>query len=61
MATLMEADNLIVVISGTHKAEIAHEMIEGEVSENVPATLLRTHPALKVYLDSAAASKIIAL
>jgi glucosamine-6-phosphate deaminase len=61
MATLLEADNLIVVVSGTHKAEITHEMIEGEVSENVPATLLRNHPALKIYLDSDAASKILAL
>ena len=60
MATLMEADNLIVVISGTHKAEIAHEMVEGKVSADVPATLLRNHPALKIYLDSDAASKIIA-
>jgi len=56
----MEADNLIVVISGTHKAEIAHEMVEGKVSADVPATLLRNHPALKIYLDSDAASKIIA-
>jgi glucosamine-6-phosphate deaminase len=61
MATLLEADNLIVVVSGTHKAEITHEMIEGKVSENVPATLLRNHPALKIYLDSDAASKILAL
>lgn len=61
MATLLEADNLIVVVSGTHKAEITHEMIEGNVSENVPATLLRNHPALKIYLDSDAASKILAL
>ncbi len=61
MATLLEADNLIVVVSGTHKAEITHEMIEGKVSENIPATLLRNHPALKVFLDSDAASKILAL
>jgi glucosamine-6-phosphate deaminase len=61
IATLMEANNLIVVVSGTHKAEITHEMIEGNVSPDVPATLLRNHPALKIYLDSDAASKIIAL
>ena len=61
MATLLEANNLIVVVSGTQKAEITHEMIEGKVSENVPATLLRNHPALKVYMDSDAASKILAL
>lgn len=61
MATLMEARNLVVVVSGIHKAEIANQMIEREVSPEVPGTLLRGHPSLKVYLDSAAASKIISL
>ena len=60
IATLLEASNVIVVVSGTHKAEIAQEMIEGKVSEDLPATLLRNHPALNIYLDSDAASKIIA-
>lgn len=60
IATLMEASNLVVVVSGTHKAEITQEMIEGEVSADVPATLLRKHSALKIYLDSDAASKIVA-
>jgi len=61
IATLMEANNLIVVVSGVNKADIAREMIEGKVSADVPATLLRSHSALKVYLDSDAASKIIGL
>jgi len=61
IATLMDANNLIVVVSGVNKADIAREMIEGKVSADVPATLLRSHSALKVYLDSDAASKIIGL
>ena len=60
MATLLEANNLIVVVSGQHKADITQKMIEDDMSPNVPATLLRNHPALKIYLDSDAASKIIA-
>ncbi len=59
MATLLDADNLIVVVSGEHKAEITQQMLEAQVSENVPATQLRNHPALRIYLDSDAASKII--
>lgn len=59
IGTLLKANNLIVVVSGKHKAEITQQMLEAEVSENVPATLLRNHPALRIYLDSDAASKII--
>ena len=60
IATLLEANNVIVVVSGEQKAEITQGMIEGKVSESLPATLLRNHPALKIYLDSDAASKIVA-
>jgi galactosamine-6-phosphate isomerase len=60
IATLLEARNVIVVVSGKTKADITHGMIEGAVSQDLPATLLRNHPALKIYLDSDAASKIVA-
>ena len=59
IATLLEARNLILVVSGIHKADITQKVLEEAVSENLPGTLLRDHPALKIYLDSEAASKII--
>jgi len=59
LKTLMEAKNIILVISGKHKADITQKIIEEKISEDLPATLLRNHPALKIYLDSDAASKII--
>jgi len=61
LQTLMEVKNVILVISGKQKADITQKILEDKVSENLPATLLRNHPALKIYLDSDAASKIIAL
>jgi len=60
LQTLMEAKNIILVISGKQKADITQKILEDKISENLPATLLRNHPALKIYLDSDAASKIIA-
>jgi len=60
LSTLMEARNIILLIGGKHKADIAQKILEEPVSENLPATLLRNHPALRIYLDSDAASKIIA-
>jgi galactosamine-6-phosphate isomerase len=61
LKTLMEAKNIMLLISGKHKADITQKILEDAVSEDLPATLLRNHPALKIYLDSDAASKIIAL
>jgi glucosamine-6-phosphate isomerase len=56
LATLMEARNLILLVSSRHKAEIVQKVLEGEISEQLPASLLRRHPQLKVYLDKEAAS-----
>lgn len=56
LATLMEARHVFLLISGRHKAEIVHKILEGEISEQLPASLFRRHPGLKVYLDKDAAS-----
>ena len=59
LATLMEARHIILLVSGKHKAEITRKMIEDEISEKLPATLLRNHPSFKIYLDAEAAGKMI--
>lgn len=59
LATLMEARNIFLLISGRHKAEIAQKIIEDEISERLPASLLRRHTALKVFMDADAASRMI--
>jgi glucosamine-6-phosphate isomerase len=56
LATLMEAGTIILLVSGRHKAEIVRKVLEGEISEQLPASLLRHHPGLRVYLDKEAAS-----
>jgi len=59
LATIMEARNIILLVGGKHKADIIQKVIEGEISEKLPATLLRRHPSFKIYLDADAASKIV--
>ncbi|HTE33759.1 MAG TPA: glucosamine-6-phosphate deaminase [Chryseolinea sp.] len=56
MATLMEAKHIILVVSGTHKAEIVRQVFSREISEDLPATLLRNHPNCTTFLDTDAAS-----
>jgi 6-phosphogluconolactonase/glucosamine-6-phosphate isomerase/deaminase len=58
LATLLEAKNIVLLISGLHKADIAKRILEEEISEQLPATLLRNHPQLKIYLDNEAGSLI---
>lgn len=58
LATLMEAKHVILLVSGRHKAEVVKKVLEGEISEALPASLLRNHKDLKVYLDKEAAALI---
>lgn len=58
LATLMQARNIILLVSGQHKAEIVREVLEEEISEQSPASLLRNHPGVKIYLDKEAAALI---
>lgn len=55
LGTLMESKNIFLLANGIKKAEIVKKILEGEISEDVPATLLRKHPNGGIYLDSEAA------
>jgi 6-phosphogluconolactonase/glucosamine-6-phosphate isomerase/deaminase len=52
----MKARMLLLIVSGVHKAGILQQALEGPVTKQVPASLLRDHPALYVVADAAAAS-----
>lgn len=56
IANLMEARHVILLVSGSKKAEIVKQVLEEEISEHLPASSLRRHKNLSVYLDAEAAS-----
>ena len=56
LANLLEARNIILLASGPHKAAIIKQVLEGEISDEFPASILRNHPALYIFLDKEAAS-----
>ncbi len=58
LATLTEARHIILIVSGRHKAQIVQQVLDEEISEALPASLLRKHQGLKVYLDKEAAAMI---
>ena len=53
---VMHARRLILAAKGTHKAAIVRQMLQGPVTEAVPASILRMHPACEFLLDADAAS-----
>lgn len=58
MATIMEAKEIMLVVNGAHKANIVQKVLEGDISEQLPASYLRNHLGLSVYLDKDAAQLI---
>lgn len=56
--TLMAARHLICTVPGVNKAAAVKAMLEGTVREDCPATILRTHPSARMFIDEAAASML---
>jgi glucosamine-6-phosphate deaminase len=55
IATIMEAKRLRVLALGKHKAEIVREVLEGAVGDLIPATFLRGHADVELWIDREAA------
>jgi len=55
LADLLEARHIFLMVTGAHKAAIVQKVLEGDITEEIPGSLLRDHPGLNVYLDAAAA------
>lgn len=58
IGTILEAREIMVLASGAAKAEIVREAFEGEETARVPASWLRPHPDVRLYLDQDAASQL---
>ncbi len=58
LRTGMQSKEILVLVSGVRKADILKRVLQGDISEEVPATILRTHPNCKWIVDQAAASKL---
>lgn len=56
--TLLRVPKLIVSVPGSRKAEIMRRTIEEAISTECPATILRTHPDVTVYLDRDSAAQL---
>lgn len=58
IGTIMKAKKILVVVSGENKAEIVAKAFYGDVTPEVPASILQFHPDVTVVVDEAAACKL---
>lgn len=54
--TIMRAERIVLMAWGEEKAPIIRRVVEGEISEQVPASYLQEHPNIEVVIDKNAAS-----
>lgn len=58
IANIMSAKKVVLMAFGKNKAHAIKEMIEGPVTEQVPASILQKHLDVVVIIDKAAASEL---
>jgi glucosamine-6-phosphate deaminase len=55
---ILKAREIIVIVPDERKAAAVQASLEGDVRPEAPASILRTHPNVTMYLDEAAASRL---
>src|SRR6476659_5994245 len=58
LATILSARHVLLVATGSGKAEAVHHMVEGAVTALWPGSILQHHPHVTVLLDDAAARRL---
>ena len=57
IGTIMKAKKILLVVSGSDKAQILHDVLCGPVTPHVPASVLQLHNDVIVVADEAAMAK----
>ena len=58
IGTIMRADRVILMAWGEDKADAVQRIVEGEITDNVPASHLQEHPNIELVIDETAAEKL---
>ena len=57
IGTIMRARKILLIVSGADKAQILHDVLNGPVTPQVPASILQLHSDVTVVADEAALAK----
>ncbi|WP_456274600.1 glucosamine-6-phosphate deaminase [Bacillus sp. AK031] len=52
--TILKSKEILLLISGESKQEAVKRLLEGDITEEFPASILKKHPNVKVLVDKAA-------
>lgn len=58
VGTIMNSRKILLMAWGENKASIIAKTVEGEISDQIPATFLQNHPNVQVVLDRAASDEL---
>ena len=59
LGTILRAAAIVLVATGERKAACVEGMIRGPLTTHLPASFLQTHRHVEVFLDQAAASRLV--
>lgn len=55
---IMSAKEIVLVATGSHKAEVMRNLFDSAIDEQMPASILKKHPQIKILVDEAAAAQL---
>ena len=55
---IMQAKSILMVVSGKNKADAVYGMVKGDVTPDLPASVLQLHPNVTIVCDKDAAAKL---
>ena len=58
LKNIMNAKKILILANGANKAKAVYGLVKGEVTKNVPASILQLHPDCTLVCDEAAAELI---
>lgn len=58
IANIMSAKKIVLLAFGEKKVDAIKKMVEGPITEDVPASILQKHPDVTIICDEAAAAKL---
>jgi len=58
IGSILESDEIVMLVSGENKSEALAQIINGEITEDNPATVLQKHKNVTIIADEAALRKV---
>ncbi|MEK3856293.1 glucosamine-6-phosphate deaminase [Cytobacillus sp. FSL H8-0458] len=59
ITSIMRSREILLLVSGDAKSAALEQLLQGEVNESFPASILKKHPAVTIIADEAALGKIL--